>query len=96
MTAKSIAAIALAASTMLVAATADAGTGKNSYGNRYNGHSYGSKYHGHRYGHGHGYFDIHVWDHDSYRSCGYFKRKAHYTGSSYWWKKYKRCIVSYY
>jgi len=96
MTAKTIAAIALAASTMLIAATADAGTSKNNHGHKYNGHNYGHMYDGRGYGYGHGYFDVHFWDNGSHRTCGYYKQKARYTGSSYWWKKYKRCVVRYY
>lgn len=28
--------------------------------------------------------------------CHWLKKKAHYTGSRYWWKKYKRCMYRYY
>ena len=27
-----------------------------------------------------------------FHGCGYFYKKAKWTGSRYWWKKYNRCI----
>lgn len=91
MTAKTITAITLAVGTMFIAASADAGTKKHDHGRNYHGHD-----HGHHYNYDRGHYGFHAWGHDTYRSCSYYKKKARYTDSSYWWKKYKRCVVRYY
>ncbi|MEM7301316.1 MAG: hypothetical protein AAF468_09560 [Pseudomonadota bacterium] len=48
---------------------------------------------------GHGHYHGHVYrPHygSPYRACRWLKRKARYTGSRYWWKRYRRCIRAYY
>ncbi|HUS97341.1 MAG TPA: hypothetical protein VMX97_11420 [Hyphomicrobiaceae bacterium] len=30
--------------------------------------------------------------HRPYRSCGWLRKKARWTGSHYWWRKYRRCM----
>ncbi|MEM9331677.1 MAG: hypothetical protein AAGA53_10145 [Pseudomonadota bacterium] len=82
MTRKIITAVAVAASVLATVSVAEAG-GKNK------GRHFGGK---HFYGH--------VW-HDYYghrpvHNCRYFLKKAQYTGSPYWFKKYRRCINVYY
>ena len=96
MNAKTIAAIAFAASTLLVSATAEAGyrNGGNYGGNH-------ERYHNHyRSGHYDRYdrpsFGFYVGDYEPYKACRYLKTKARYIGSHFWWRKYKRCIVHYY
>jgi len=91
MTAKTIAAIAIAAGTLLTAASAEAGTGGNKM--YYNGYGHGGYFHHYD----RPYFGIWVGEYEGYgHQCAYYKKKARYTGSHFWWKKYKRCIVRYY
>jgi len=94
MTAKTIAAIALAASTLLITATAEAGS--RDHGNK---NHYRSQHHHRNWNHNdhdrHG-FGIYVSDYRSHKTCGYYKWKAYDTGYRYWWRKYERCIVRYY
>lgn len=60
------------------------------------GHNGGKRFkrfrHGRHFGWHRGY--RHGFKHHGYgyRGCGYFYRKAKWTGSRYWWKKYNRCI----
>ena len=49
--------------------------------NRHNRHA-GGNFH-----FGSDYYDGHV-----YRSCRFLKRKARYSGSRYWWNKYRNCM----
>ena len=49
-----------------------------------------------RHFHGH-HFHGHVWhDYRPYHGCRHFLKKARYTGSPYWFNKYRRCIGYYY
>ena len=41
---------------------------------------------------GHFFFDHDLHGDYPYRSCRRLKRKAYYTGSHYWWKKYRICM----
>ena len=50
----------------------------------------------HRHAGGHFFFDYDYYGDHAYRSCRYLKRKARYSGSRYWWKKYRRCMNRHY
>ena len=45
---------------------------------------------------GHGYHWGWKPYHHGFGGCGYFYKKAKWSGSHYWWKKYKRCVHGYY
>ena len=61
--------------------------------------SIGGRFHGrHRHGnrffvglpfYGYGYYD---YDYGYYGGCGWLYRRAIYTGSPYWWRRYELCI----
>ena len=100
MTVKTIAAIAFAASTLLISASAEAG---NRHGDNYGGNrgGYHERHHNHyRWDRHHHYatpyFGFYVSDFEPYQACRYLEKKARHTGSHYWWRKYKRCIIRYY
>lgn len=82
MTMKTVTAIALAASVLAMSGAAEAG---------------GKKRHFKHGGHGiHFIFDQDYYGHKPRRSCRWLKRKAYYSGSRYWWKRYRRCVNRYY
>ena len=56
---------------------------------RFRGHK---RHFGYGWGHGHGFKHYGY----GYHGCGYFYKKAKWTGSRYWWKKYRRCTHGYY
>lgn len=52
--------------------------------------------HHNRHAGGRFFFDHNFHGDYPYRSCSRLKRKAFYTGSNYWWKKYRRCMSNRY
>ena len=42
------------------------------------------------------HFKFHYGYYPGYRSCYWLKKKAIYTGSKYWWHRYKECKFFYY
>ncbi|MGI9350930.1 MAG: hypothetical protein ACR2O3_05155 [Rhizobiaceae bacterium] len=86
MTFKILKVFAVAASVLAVSSASEAG-GKR-HGSGYNKHGYGYHVRPYDYGHGgYGYYQP--------ENCHYYFRKARYTGSHHWWKKYRRCISRY-
>ena len=82
MSRKIITAFALAASVLATASVAEAG------GKHKGGRHIGKHFHGHIW---------HDYNHyRPYRGCNRFLKKAKYTGSQYWFNKYRRCIGYYY
>lgn len=81
MTLKLITALTVAASVLASVSIAEAG------GKHKGRHGGGKHFHGH------------VWhdynDYRPYHNCRYYLKKARYTGSHYWFKKYRRCIGYY-
>ncbi|MEM7427922.1 MAG: hypothetical protein AAF441_17655 [Pseudomonadota bacterium] len=99
---KTFAIAAAAAASIAIAAPASAnaseGFTNTDLVQQVGGKHFGKKrhFHGKHFGWGGG----HYWGHRPYYhgfgGCGYFYKKAKWTGSRYWWKKYKRCAHGYY
>jgi len=89
MNAKTVAALVLTASTLLGAVSAEAG-------NKGEHHNQSHKHFKHKDKHYRPHFGVYVGEYGYARECRYLERKAYYTGSPYWWRKYKRCVVNYY
>ena len=81
MTRKMITALTVAAGVMATVSVAEAG-GKHK-----------GRYIANKHIHGHVWHDYH--DYRPVYNCRYFRIKARYTGSPYWYKKYRRCIGHY-
>lgn len=64
--------------------------GGRSFGRSF-GHRRGHRHHGDRH-HRRGGFGIYIGPSYGYSSCGYLRRKAIRTGSSYWWRRYRNCV----
>ncbi len=101
MNTKTIAIAAAIAGAIALASPASAGTaGAPGFQNAdlvvkvgHNGGKRFKRFRGHKrhYGWGHGY--KHGFKHygHGFRGCGYFYRKAKWTGSRYWWNKFQQC-----
>ncbi len=89
MNAKTVAALVLTASTLLGAVSAQAGGNGGNHNQSYNHHNFKHK-------HYRPHFRFHVGEYGRARDCRYFERKAYYTDSPYWWRKYKSCVIRYY
>ena len=101
MTLKILTAIAVATGVLAMSNAAEAG-GKKRHG--FHGHDHvksvqHKRHHKHRrYNRRDRHFSIDFgnYHYPSVHSCRRLKKKAYYTGSRYWWKKYQRCINRYY
>lgn len=95
MTMKIVTAIAVAASVLVMSNAAEAGGKRNGIHASDSFHSVQHKRH-----HKRGGFKRHFYfDHYGYNpghACRRLKRKAYYTGSRYWWKRYRHCMNRYY
>ena len=98
MTMKIITAIAVASSVLVMSNVAEAGSrAPGVYGGEFVqkiGHKRHRKHRHAKHGlfYDHGYY----YGHNPYRACRWLKRKARYTGSHYWWKRYQRCMDRYF
>ena len=100
MNTKEIAIAAAIAGAIALSAPASAGTaGTSGFQNAdlvvkvgHNGGKRFKRFRRHNRHWGHGFHYGHGFKHYGYRGCGYFYKKAKWTGSRYWWKKYNRCI----
>ena len=97
MTIKIVTAIAVAASVLAMSSVAEAGGKRHGFNSSDSFQTVGHKRHGkRRHSKRHFHFSDHFYDgHRPYRTCRRLKRKAYYTGSRYWWKKYRRCASRY-
>lgn len=89
---KSLTIAALAASTIALASAGSAQASQQHHGpgvselvQLVHGKRFKRHFHGKHFGWGY-------WHH----GCGFYFKKAKWTGSYYWWKKYKRCVHGWY
>lgn len=72
------------------------GGGRHFRGGRHFGRSFGrhrgfGRQRGYYRGHRRGGFGIYIGPSYRYGNCGWLRRKAVRTGSSYWWRRYRAC-----